>query len=303
MRSLLLALALVITPSLVRAETPAAQSSKLGDILGRVFSAKEVSYLRLHFAGPLMTNGGSIDNETNNVFTFTENSEDATFTASTNLWTWASSTSATFAFTPAVAFTGDATLNGGAGALTFGAASSTIVTTDNAATGLCAGSTGALSTWCLDTTDSAEGVAITGYQSVSGVSTVGALLTSATRNTGTGGTLTTSTSGGLHVANAASDAATTYILPAASTKAKYCFAIDAVTGSNRELQIQTPAGSDLIVGTTTAAGGTGIATTAGASHGIKNTHATAVRGNGVCVQADGTNTWYMFGISGTWAAY
>lgn len=138
----------------------------------------------------------------------------------------------------------------------------------------------------------------------SGVSTLsGGVVHGATINTGTGATLTTATSGQLHVAAASADNTTVYILPAASTKASYCFSIGDITGAVRELLIETPAGSDLVVGTTTAAGGTGIATTAGASHGIKNTRATGIRGNGVCVYADGTNTWYMQGIAGTWAAY
>lgn len=126
----------------------------------------------------------------------------------------------------------------------------------------------------------------------------------ATRVVGSTQAITAAMSGRLFAVNNASDAATVLTLPAASTAGlRYCFAADAVTGSNREVDVETPAGSDLIVGTTTAAGGTGIATTAGASHGIKNTHATAVRGNSVCLQSDGVNTWYMTSVSGTWAAY
>jgi signal peptide peptidase SppA len=69
--------------------------------------------------------------------------------------------------TVAATFTGDATLGGGAGALTFNAASSSIVTTDNSATGLVAGSTGSLSILTLDTRDAAPGVIVTGYLSAS----------------------------------------------------------------------------------------------------------------------------------------
>lgn len=126
----------------------------------------------------------------------------------------------------------------------------------------------------------------------------------ATRVVGSTQAITAAMSGRLFAVNNATDAATVLTLPAASTAGlRYCFAADAVTGSNREVDVETPAGSDLIVGTTTAAGGTGIATTAGASHGIKNTHATAVRGNSVCIQSDGVNTWYMTSVTGTWAAY
>lgn len=144
-----------------------------------------------------------------------------------------------------------------------------------------------------------------GTFSVTGLTTAtGGLVTPANIDTATGSVLTTATSGGLFVANASTDAVTTWTLPAAATKASYCFSQGASSlGSNREVDVATPAGSDLIIGTTNAAGASGIATTAGASHGIKNTHATAVRGNMVCLHADGVNTWYMNAISGTWAAF
>lgn len=126
----------------------------------------------------------------------------------------------------------------------------------------------------------------------------------ATRVTGSTQAITAAMSGRLFAVNNASDAVTVLTLPAAATAGlRYCFSADAVTGSNREVDVETPAGSDLIIGTTTSAGGTGIASTAGASHGIKNTHASAVRGNAVCVQSDGVNTWYMTSLSGTWASY
>lgn len=157
---------------------------------------------------------------------------------------------------------------------------------------------------CAAITQGADGTTnLWGSTTSNGVFTFNGQLNPATRDTGTGQTLTTASCGGTFINNAAGDAVTTFVLPAASNKCGFCFAADSVAGANRELDIATPAGSDLIVGTTTAAGGTGIATTAGASHGIKNTHATAVRGNGTCLRSDGVNTWYMFGISGIWAAF
>ena len=179
------------------------------------------------------------------VFVFTEaagTTENLKLTATSDLWTWSSTTSATMAITPALAVAGVTTASGG-------------------------------------------------------------LVTPATRTTASTATLTTAGSGGLYVAANASDATTTYTLPAASTKAKYCFAADSVSGSSRAIKIEPPAGADIIVGTTNAAGGTGIATTAGAGYGITNTHGSAVRGNFVCLQADGTATWYMTSVGGTWAAY
>jgi hypothetical protein len=113
-------------------------------------------------SGILGTNGGTIGNETNNVWTFGENSEDLTLTFASDLVTFASGTSATFALTPASAFAGDVTLNGGAGALTFGAASSSVVIPDDSATGLVIGSTDRLDLLGFDTQDGVEKVIIKG---------------------------------------------------------------------------------------------------------------------------------------------
>lgn len=132
----------------------------------------------------------------------------------------------------------------------------------------------------------------------------GGLVCPSNIDTATGSSITSATSCGLYVANASTDAATTWVLPAATTGASFCFSQGASSlGSNREVDVATPTGTDYIVGTTTPAGGTGIATTAGASHGIKNTHATAVRGNMTCLKADGVGIWYMTAISGVWAAF
>lgn len=118
-------------------------------------------------SGILGTNGGTIGNETNNVWTLAENSENLTLTYAADLVTFASGTSATLAFTPASAFAGDVTLNGGAGALTFGAASSSVVVPDNSGTALLIGSTGYLGLITIDTTDDAEEVNIVGKTAVS----------------------------------------------------------------------------------------------------------------------------------------
>jgi hypothetical protein len=112
--------------------------------------------------GILGTNGGTFGNETNNVWTLAENSEDITFTFATNSVTLASGTAAVFTLTPATTITGDLTLNGGAGALTFGAASSSVVVPDDSATGLVLGSTGLLNLLTLDTQDGTEKLMVTG---------------------------------------------------------------------------------------------------------------------------------------------
>ena len=138
MRKLLLAIAIALTvaPAVVHAETPAQIDARMRRILSRHFTGSELQYLTLHLNGTLMANGGSIDNETNNALTFSENSEDLTLTFGTNTATLASTTGATFILTPATTitgaatlsstlgvtgastFTGDVTLNGGSGALT-----------------------------------------------------------------------------------------------------------------------------------------------------------------------------------------
>lgn len=126
-----------------------------------------------------MANGATITNAADGTIVATEGGEAWSWVVTNNLWTFTSTTGATFAFTPAVTFTGDVTLAGGAGALTCGAASCSLLGTDNSALGFVLGSTGSTATLAIDSTDSAEGVAVTGYGSVSGLFT------------GTGGVKTT----------------------------------------------------------------------------------------------------------------
>lgn len=113
-------------------------------------------------SGILGTNGGTFGNETNNVWTLGENSEDLTLTFASDLVTLASSTGALFTLTPATTITGDLTLNGGAGALTFGADSSSVVVPDNSATALVLGSAGRLDLLGIDSTDDNEKVVVKG---------------------------------------------------------------------------------------------------------------------------------------------
>lgn len=107
-------------------------------------------------------NGGTWANGTNNVWTLGENSEDLTFTAGSNLWTLASSTGATFTLTPATTISGDLTLAGGAGALTFTDSASSIVVPNNDATALVIGGSGLANLLTLDTTTSNQKLMVTG---------------------------------------------------------------------------------------------------------------------------------------------
>jgi hypothetical protein len=114
-------------------------------------------------AGLLGTNGGTIGNETNNVWTVAENGEDFTVTFAANSATFASGTGSLFTFTPATTFSGDVSFGGGAGALNLsGSGDSTMLVADADATAWCAGATGALDLVCLDTTDASPALDIKG---------------------------------------------------------------------------------------------------------------------------------------------
>lgn len=105
-----------------------------------------------------LSDGAIIDQSANGVFTFTEGGETFELTVTNNLGTWASTTSATFAFTPAVGFTGDATFSGGAGAVTFSDSASSIVIPNNDASALDIGGSGLTTLMRLDTTTDAQQV-------------------------------------------------------------------------------------------------------------------------------------------------
>jgi hypothetical protein len=157
-------------------------------------------------------------------------------------------------------------------------------------------------------TESNGNTVIAGTLAVTGTTTfTGAMNgpSGATISTTTPVVLTASQSGQLFVSNSTADAVQVFTLPPASTAGLvFCFSLGSSSlGSNREIDVEPQGASDLIIGTTTPAGGTGIATTAGPGHGVKNTHATAVRGNNVCLQSDGVNTYYQRALTGVWAAY
>ena len=165
MRRLLLSVLVLLAADTARAETPAQIDVRMRRIMARAFPGGELDYIIKHMNATLMTNGESIDNETNDVFTFT-GSETITLTYTTNVATFDSSTSATFKFTPALAVTGDLTLSGGASGLTFSGTASSIVVDDNDTTALVIGSTGLLNLITIDTGDNTETVLITGTTAV-----------------------------------------------------------------------------------------------------------------------------------------
>lgn len=93
---------------------------------------------------------------------WTINSESLILTATSNLLTFSSDTSATIAFTPATTITGDLTLGGGAGALTTTGAASSLLAKDATADAWCMGAAGALDLLCIDTADATAQVDVTG---------------------------------------------------------------------------------------------------------------------------------------------
>jgi len=142
-----------------------------------------------------------------------------------------------------------------------------------------------------------------GITNITGGHVRGALI-----DTGTGATLSQIRSSNLIICDATGNNVCNYILPAAAAYGVggvlwYEFVFASSLIETRELRINTPAGTDMIIGTTTPAGGTGIATTAGTGHGIKNTNGTNVRGNYVILVSDGVSKWYMTSLNGIWAAF
>lgn len=164
------------------------------------------------------------------------------------------------------------------------------------------GTTFAIATNKFTVAESSGNTAIAGTLAVTGVMNGPS---GATVSLTTPVVLTAAMSGQLFVSASTADAVQVFTLPPASTAGLvYCFSLGSSSlGSTREVDVEPQGASDLIIGTTNPAGATGIATTAGPAHGVKNTHATAVRGNQICLQSDGANTYYQRSLAGTWAAY
>ena len=135
-----------------------------------------------------LANGATWTNAVNGTTTLTEGGETEQHVVTNNLITLTSDSGATYAVTPAIAFTADATFSGAAGAATFDAASSAVLlsgSADNQAAGLDIGSTDATSTLRIISTNAAEGIAVTGTATVSSTLGVTGLTTA------TGGLYTT----------------------------------------------------------------------------------------------------------------
>jgi len=229
------------------------------------------------------TNGGWISNDTNDSLILSENSEDIKFAFTGNLVTISSTTSATFALTPATAITGDLTLNGGAGALTFGAASSSIVVPDASATALVIGSTGLSDAIRIDTTDNAEVVTFKAGRKSDVVNVTGAV------------TLDASDCGKTMLVTAGIDT-NSITLPAVISGCEYTFVY--VGADDGALVDISPNSADGIFGTCTLAAS--IVTFSGTDDA--DIGLTKIGGNkGDMIRLAGGTDWYVTGCSGIWA--
>jgi len=111
-------------------------------------------------------------------------------------------------------------------------------------------------------------------------------------------TVTAAQTGGTFI-NTATGTTTTFTLPAAATAGlSYCF----VEGGDAagELLLAMATGDNVVGKIHAAENGTGIATAV--STGIKNTAATNVKGDFVCLVSDGITTYYMTSLAGVWAS-
>lgn len=142
---------------------------------------------------------------------------------------------------------------------------------------------------------------LTGATTASTITASGAIAGLRTIVTASSGTtaLTAAQSGAL-VYNTGTSGTTTFTLPTAAAGLHFCFA--ELGDAAGELLINPyAAAADVIVAKTHGAeNGTGIATSA--NSGIKNTAATNVKGDHICLTAVDATTWVATSVAGVWAA-
>ena len=111
-------------------------------------------------------------------------------------------------------------------------------------------------------------------------------------------TLTAALTGSVYIGTKSS-ANQTYTLPAANadTAGGLCYTI--ICGHASGEILVTPAGSDAIIMKVT---NDGIALAPAGGTGVKNTAATNVVGDRLQLVSDGSATWYLMSMSGTWAS-
>jgi hypothetical protein len=187
--------------------------------------------------------------------------------------------------------TGDATLSGGAGALTFGAASSSVLVTDNSTTGLDIGSTGTTAGLRYDSTDNAENLVVNS----AGIRAVGADITGTI-------SLDASDCGKAFAVTAGIDTGT-ITLPDADA-ARGCYLTFSYVGADAGALLDiSPLDSDAdgIEGGLRAVNGdlTYFSGTADADIGL--TKATSLTGDMIALHACGDAMWCVVTTIGIWA--
>jgi hypothetical protein len=189
-----------------------------------------------------LANGATLTNAVDGTVVLTEGGEDLTLAATSNLWTLASTTGATFVLTPATTVSGDLTLSGGAGGLTFTDSASSLVLPDNDATALLVGSTGLLNLLTFDTGDATETVIVNG--------TTGVLafhVATGTAQFAQGVTMdSTLTTTGLHTPTGGSYAANNAVTGADTLTAADCGRTTTVTAGIDTNQIVLPEASTVL---------------------------------------------------------
>lgn len=183
---------------------------------------------------------------------------------------------------------GDATLSGGAGALTFDDSDSSVVMPDNDSTALAIGSTGVLNAMSFDTTDDAENVVFNAGVSAAAVSITGAT------------TLDYSNCGKTHFVTAGIDTES-ITLPALATVTTGCELTFMYVGADAGALLDiSPNASDGIEGTCTLAAA--IVTFSGANDAdIGLTKGTGIQGDSITLVAGNADDWYVKACSGIWA--
>lgn len=237
-----------------------------------------------------MANGATITNAVNGTVVLTEGGEDLTIAVTSNLLTLASTTGATYAFTPAVAITGDLTLSGGAGALTLSDSASSVVVPSNDASALDMGSAALTTMIRFDTTTNAQNVVVGtgggGFVAAAGTTITGAV------------TLDNSDCGRSFAITAAADT-TSITLPALSATTDGCtFRFHYVGADGGALVDISPNAADGIEGSCTlAASVVELSGTDDADVGL--TKATIKKGDTITIADVGdADDWYASAIQG-----
>lgn len=225
-----------------------------------------------------------------NAYKLFANSEDLVLTASTNLWTFSSATSATVAFTPSVALNGGATV-GETNGLLIGATGVKITSDNDGAitfTGNSAGYDEDLTINLDDTENTAVVSSSTGVTkldfSALNLATTGIITGAMNTNSDANGmSASEMTTAGMYGTMFWATGAGTWALPGAATGMNFC--VYSTTAA--AVVINPDDGDTIVLNGTALSAGDSITSASGA-------------GDFICLLAKDANTWYTLGRSGAW---